>query len=221
MWCRASLPRLLSACRSIRAVRPCSERPLLPFFSVIGCCVLGLWLLGKWCGKRPLGVGTCPRTGCHHTNPGFCDFLGRTWATLAPQWEGRADLCFTQSPSGCGLVNPRSGCNLMSRWPRLIRPERRGQSSSWYVVQDERVKSPPPGCWGSSLDFRLMRTPLTDFPPVGIGHFSRHLFFPLSLIFRARTSSPFGYPFPFPSPPFKFSLATFLTYFSPLRFGVG
>ena len=74
-------------------------------------------------------------------------------------------------------------------------------SSSWSVVQDGRVKSPPPGCWGSSLDFHLMRTPLTDLPPCRQRTFSAGVFFaPYLLSLDARTLSQFGHPFPFPSP---------------------
>jgi len=129
--------------------------------------------------------------------------LGRTWAAYSARvGKGGQASASRRTLRGAVWLTPAAVKSDCCAGPDSYDPRVAANSSSWSVVQDGRVKSPPLGCWGSSLGFRLMRTPLTDFPPVGIGHFSRRLFFPLSLIFRARTSSPFGYPFPFLSLPF-------------------
>jgi len=81
----------------------------------------------------------------------------------------------------------------------LLSPECRVPIPGSY--ESREVKSPPLGCGvqpGHSP--RTLSRLLTS--PSRHRTLSRRLLFPLSLIFRARTLSPFGYPFPFPSLPF-------------------
>jgi len=179
----------------------------------------GGWFLGKWWRKTAFRHRDLPTYGVLSLLIRGLRLTRVNVGGSAPRWEGVAGdgLCFAQNLSGCGLpVRPlRRLKTTAALAPIPYDPDVATDYSSWSVVQAERVKSLPPGCWGSSLGFRFMRTPLTDFPPVGNRHFSRRLFYPLSLIFRARTLSPFGIPFPFPSPPLKNFPHTLLPYFSP------
>jgi len=130
--------------------------------------------------------------------------LGRTRAAYSAHAAmgrgGLVGLCFAQNLSGCGLPVRPSWRQYVTLAPIPYDPHVATNSSSWRVVQDERAKSLPPGCWGSSLDFRLMRTPLTDLPPCRQRTLSAGVFLaPYLLSLDARTLSHFGHPFPFPS----------------------